>query len=263
MTNLEPKQSSNGHRENDRQQKPPPPPASKIGACRLDEYLHGKANEAKRDPQDIKTIVLHNTATKSEYVSIEATVQTLHRRGLSYHYLIFEDKIIELRDPDTIAFHALGANKDSIGIAFVGGDADSIDNHNWTPSMGQYNTAYELIKNLKAHYPNLKYITGHGDLTDLKPYEKRSIDPNFIVNMLNTYWSLFDREDKFKYLKDPNDPDDKEKVLSNYIKTAKELSEKKTDQKTSKNASSNKPRSTAVTCYSSNTPNLRFNLADK
>jgi hypothetical protein len=125
------------------------------GACILDTPI---VAGLFRPEATINTIVLHHTAVDS----VGASVATLRRRGLSYHYLIDpEGRVIRLVPPHRIALHAAGANRRSIGISFVGGSSSR-----WSPTTAQLSAAKRLVGALTRTYSKIRYVVGHGDVRD-------------------------------------------------------------------------------------------------
>jgi N-acetylmuramoyl-L-alanine amidase len=111
-----------------------------------------------RKPQQVQTIVLHHTAVPT----IGNSIRTLRLRGMSYHYIIDEQGLIIRTVPfGRTAFHAAGANRTSIGIAFVGGATIA-----WAPTEQQRTAAKQLIATLVRQHPRLQYVVGHGDIRD-------------------------------------------------------------------------------------------------
>ena len=102
--------------------------------------------------QDPEMVILHHTVTPT----IESAVSVLRERGLSYHYIIGKDgTVFEMADPHRIAEHAYGFNRDTIGIAFVGGGKFGPVNDI------QIKASIKLINELKKEFSKLKTITGH------------------------------------------------------------------------------------------------------
>jgi hypothetical protein len=126
-----------------------------LAVCTLDVRL--PAGPARNEPE-VDTIVLHHTALATTGNSI----RTLRLRGMSYHYIIDEDGVVIQAVPFIrTGRHAAGANKTSIGIAFVGGASRA-----WAPNEKQRAAANDLIVSLLRTHPTLHYIVGHGDIRD-------------------------------------------------------------------------------------------------
>jgi hypothetical protein len=121
-----------------------------------------------RPEHQVHTVVLHHTAIPT----MGDSLRTLRRRGMSYHYLIDEVGNVILAVPFTrTAFHAAGANKTAIGIAFAGGAT-----REWAPTEKQRSAAKELIARLVEQHPNLQYLIGHGDIRDTNAGEPYGLD---------------------------------------------------------------------------------------
>lgn len=119
--------------------------------------------------RNINKIILHCTATL-ENVFVDSTmVRDWHmkERGWSdigYHYLIRLDGTVEKgRDESRIGAHVKGHNKDSIGIAYVGGlDKDMKPKD--TRTVAQMVSLDQLILNLLHKYPNSS-LHGHNEFS--------------------------------------------------------------------------------------------------
>jgi hypothetical protein len=136
-----------------------------LAVCTLDLRLPAGP---PRDPRKVETIVLHHTAVSTTGDSI----RTLRMRGMSYHYIIDEDGVTTSMVPfGRTAFQAAGANKTSIGIAFVGGATPA-----WTPTEKQRTAAKELIVRLVRQHPGLHYLVGHGDIRDTNAGEPYGVE---------------------------------------------------------------------------------------
>ena len=102
--------------------------------------------------QDPEMIILHHTVTPT----VQSAINGLMGRGLSYHYIIDKNgKVFEMVDPHQVAEHALGYNRDTIGISFVGGGKFGPANEL------QIKASIRLIQELKREFRNLDTITGH------------------------------------------------------------------------------------------------------
>jgi hypothetical protein len=142
--------------------------------CTLAEPLHAGAPRAL---SGVNTIVLHHTAIRS----LGSSLSTLRMRGMAYHYLIGNDGLIVRAVPARrIAYHAAGANRGSIGIAFVGGDAPS-----WSPSEEQWTAATGLIRDLKKNYSGIRYLVGHGDVRDTNAGEPYNLNFDRLITQLH------------------------------------------------------------------------------
>src|SRR5687768_14813467 len=113
-----------------------------LAVCTLDIKL--PAGPA-RNERKVNTIVLHHTAVPT----MGDSIRTLRKRGMSYHYLIDEEGVVIFAVPFTrTAFHAAGANRNSIGIAFSGGATPE-----WQPTAKQRAAAKALIVRLSRQHP--------------------------------------------------------------------------------------------------------------
>lgn len=116
----------------------------------------------------INKIILHCTATpEGRHTTIE-DVRRWHVDGrgwsdIGYHYLVYLDgSVVKGRPVKRSGAHVKGLNKNSIGIAYVGG----IDRINFKPldtrTEKQKSSLYELIMNLMKDYPDAT-LHGHNE----------------------------------------------------------------------------------------------------
>lgn len=117
----------------------------------------------------IKEIIVHCTATKEGvFVSLD-TVRRWHMvdRGWSdigYHYLVLLDGTIEEGRPiERSGAHAKGRNRNSIGVAYVGG-LDNNMNPKDTRTQDQKDSLHNLLTNLLVSYPESNLI-GHNEVS--------------------------------------------------------------------------------------------------
>ncbi|MDB4775777.1 N-acetylmuramoyl-L-alanine amidase [bacterium] len=135
--------------------------------------------------RDINRIILHCTATKEgAYVDVE-TITKWHKArqfsDIGYHYVIYLDGSINKgRKICTQGAHVRGENKDSIGVAYVGG-LDEKGKAKDTMNVKQEMAFVRIVDSLRMVLGDLS-IHGHNE------YSKKTC-PNFIV------------QDKFKFLK--------------------------------------------------------------
>ena len=132
-----------------------------------------------------KMVVLHWTAIPSLEASFKAFDPEqllayrpeLGRNGLnvSAHFLVDQDgTIYRLMPEDVMARHVIGLNHLAIGIENVGGT----DEMPLTPLQIKANA--ELLKYLKKKFPEIKYLIGHHQYTDLEGTELwKEIDPGY------------------------------------------------------------------------------------
>ena len=109
----------------------------------------------------LNRIILHCTATPEGAHFDIATIRRWHVQGngwkdIGYHYVIYLDgSVHEGRPVDQIGAHTSGHNKDSIGIAYVGG-VDKKGKAKDTMTEAQEVAMVNLIQGLRAE---------HGDMT--------------------------------------------------------------------------------------------------
>ena len=116
----------------------------------------------------INKIILHCTATPEGRHTTVEDVRRWHVDGrgwsdIGYHYLVYLDgSVVKGRPVERSGAHVKGLNKDSIGIAYVGG----IDRINFKPldtrTEKQKSSLYELIMNLMKDYPDAT-LHGHNE----------------------------------------------------------------------------------------------------
>lgn len=126
-----------------------------------------------RPIEQIDLVVIHCTELPDLAMAREYGEKSLYSNntGNSGHYYIDRDGSVYMYiTPDRIANHTRGYNPRSIGIEIVntGRFPDWFDSKNQT--MNEPYTAEQivavlgLLQQLKAHYPQLKWIAGHEDL---------------------------------------------------------------------------------------------------
>ena len=118
----------------------------------------------------IHKIIIHCTATREgDNVSVD-TIRKWHmKRGWSdigYHYVIdIKGDIHAGRPIELIGAHCKGQNKDSIGVAYVGGvESDGVTPKD-TRKKAQKDAIIRLVKKLKGCYPDVK-IHGHNEFSN-------------------------------------------------------------------------------------------------
>jgi hypothetical protein len=105
-----------------------------------------------RDTSKIDTIILHHTGG----MDFQGAYDTLLKEGYSVHYMIDRDgKIYYLVDEAKKAYHALGANENTIGIEIISSGCKN------TYTDAQYNSLNSLIKDIISRWPNIKYDNAH------------------------------------------------------------------------------------------------------
>lgn len=117
----------------------------------------------------INEIILHYTETKHSIKISLSDVRKWHKaRGFSdvgYHYLILQDGRIEVgRDLNTQGAHCAGRNKNSVGIAYVGGLEDDGTKAD-TRTLEQIRSLDILIGYLRRIYGNIP-VSGHNDYSE-------------------------------------------------------------------------------------------------
>lgn len=121
----------------------------------------------KKNPREIKLIVIHCSATRSNQDFPISALEACHRArgfdGPGYHYYITRDGVIYPCRPESkVGAHALHYNAHSIGICYEGG----LDEHGHpadTRTQDQRISMLSLIRSLLRSYPTAK-VVGHRDL---------------------------------------------------------------------------------------------------
>ena len=123
--------------------------------------------------REINKLIVHCTATPE---FIDFTLEDVigwHVKGngwsdIGYHYLIKLDGTVELGRPvKKPGAHVAGHNKDSIGIAYVGGMDNQMEEWIDTRTDEQKDSLFNLLMDLKFEFPNA-VVYGHNDFTDKK-----------------------------------------------------------------------------------------------
>ncbi|MFM0631241.1 N-acetylmuramoyl-L-alanine amidase [Paraburkholderia xenovorans] len=136
----------------------------------------GSAFMAMATPRTISRIVIHVT----DAPSTSSTVNTFTHPGarVSSHYLVGQDgEVIQFVQENDIAFHAHGANGDSIGIEHVAiqragatykrSDGSSLHFNHLPPTDAQYCASAALVTYLCDKYgltPDRLHILGHAEV---------------------------------------------------------------------------------------------------
>ena len=113
-------------------------------------------------------VIIHCSATKEGKDFTSKDVDKWHRargfRKIGYHYLIRLDGTIEVgRGESEEGAHAIGFNRKSVGICYVGGlDADGKPKDTRTPE--QKASMQALVTDIKARY-KIEQVLGHRDLS--------------------------------------------------------------------------------------------------
>ena len=130
---------------------------------------------ATPEGKDIKTETIRNWHVNSN-----------HWKDIGYHYVIeLDGSIHKGRDESVIGAHCSGQNTNSIGICYVGGVAKDGKTPKDTRTEAQKQSLIDLLKKLKAKYPNA-IIYGHRDLSldkngngIIEPFEWFKACPSF------------------------------------------------------------------------------------
>ena len=121
----------------------------------------------------INKLIVHCTATPEFKDFTLEDVRGWHVKGngwsdIGYHYLIKLDGTVELGRPvKKPGAHVAGHNKDSIGIAYVGGMDNQMEEWIDTRTDEQKDSLFNLLMDLKFEFPNA-VVYGHNDFTDKK-----------------------------------------------------------------------------------------------
>ena len=116
--------------------------------------------------QDVKLIIVHCSATRCDRpFSAESLIATGNARfgQPSYHYYIRMDGDVIPTLPENIrGAHARHYNRCSIGVCYEGG-INAKGKADDTRTEAQKKAMYELLKDLRAEYPEARII-GHREL---------------------------------------------------------------------------------------------------
>lgn len=112
----------------------------------------------------ISKIIVHCSATKEGKAFNVADITRWHKeRGfntIGYHWVVLLDGTISQGRPESVmGAHCTGHNTGSIGVCYIGG-LDKNGNPKDTRTPEQKKALLELLKRLKADYPNAT-IHGH------------------------------------------------------------------------------------------------------
>ena len=114
----------------------------------------------------INKIIVHCSATPEGKDIKTETIKDWHVNGnhwkdIGYHYVIeLDGSIHKGRDESVVGAHCSGQNENSIGVCYVGGVAKDCKTPKDTRTDAQKHSLLELLKELKAKYPNAT-IHGH------------------------------------------------------------------------------------------------------
>lgn len=126
----------------------------------------------------INKIIVHCTATPltTSVQSIRNYHFSLGYKDIGYHYIIDAYGFVhKCRSRFEVGAHCRGHNRDSIGVALIGGQNGIFDF-----TKDQINSLISLVTYLKDIYPDIK-IFGHNDFT------KNKTCPNFNVKNFFNY----------------------------------------------------------------------------
>ena len=121
----------------------------------------------------INKLIVHCTATPEFKDFNVDDVRGGHVKGngwsdIGYHYLIKLDGTVEEgRSIQKTGAHVAGHNRDSIGIAYVGGMDKNMDKWIDTRTIKQKDSLFNLLMDLKFDFPDA-IVYGHNDFTDKK-----------------------------------------------------------------------------------------------
>ena len=120
-------------------------------------------------------IVIHHSATEAA-ITFDMIRQNHLERGwddIGYHYVIDQEgSIFTGRAEDVIGAHALGLNKESLGICCIGNFEEE------TPQDKQLNVLIKIVQQLAEKYQiSREKIIGHRDVTSEARENKRSKCP--------------------------------------------------------------------------------------
>jgi N-acetylmuramoyl-L-alanine amidase len=118
--------------------------------------------------REINKVIVHCTATpENRVVTVEDVRQWHKARGWSdigYHIMIYLDGTVhEGRPIERSGAHCKGQNRNSIGIAYVGG-VDKAMNPKDTCTECQKEALYNILEHYKTKYPKVE-IFGHRDFS--------------------------------------------------------------------------------------------------
>ena len=125
---------------------------------------------------DPKIIVLHWTAVMSfedsfkrlygeKLYSDRGDIASASALNVSAHFLIKRDGTIYQLMPDNfMARHVIGLNYSSIGVENIGGEDNAKDDL----TEAQLQANIQLVKYLKAKYPQIEYLIGHHEYLEME-----------------------------------------------------------------------------------------------
>lgn len=148
--------------------------------------------------REIKSIVIHCSATKEGVEVDEAQIEKWHKerfqkiggKHIGYHILIYLDgTIIQTKGLRHIGQHVAGNNANTIGVCYIGG-LNSKGKPKDTRTPAQKQSMKRVVKELKKLYPDAE-VKGHRDFSPdlngngiIEPFEFLKDCPCFSV----AYW---------------------------------------------------------------------------
>jgi hypothetical protein len=121
----------------------------------------------RREPEDIKYVILHHSATASGNVETfrRYHVDQLGYGDVGYHFIVCngnggsDGELQEGRPILMTGAHAYGRNKDSIGVCLVGNFTKTM------PTEAQMETLYTLLQKLVKRYSiSPDHVLGHNEV---------------------------------------------------------------------------------------------------
>ena len=130
----------------------------------------GVGEMRRKSKRSISEIIVHCTATREGQTVTVADIDAMHKargfNGVGYHYVVYLDgSVHEGRDVDQIGAHCTGHNKNSIGIAYVGGVERDGKTPKDTRTPEQKAALRDLVAEMKALYPNAT-LHGHREFAN-------------------------------------------------------------------------------------------------
>lgn len=141
-------------------------PDGKVGPVTMAKLL-SQHSTIKKSKRTINEIIVHCSATKEGLDYTVDDIRKWHKSqgwsDIGYHYVVYRDGSINPgRDVDIAGAHCTNHNSHSIGVCYVGGVAKNGKTAKDTRTDAQKTGLLNLLKELKALYPNAK-IYGHRD----------------------------------------------------------------------------------------------------
>ena len=118
----------------------------------------------------IKEIIIHCSATPEGKPFTVQDITAWHKsrgfRTIGYHFVIYLDgSIHDGRPLQEVGAHCKGHNAQSIGICYIGGCAPNGITPKDTRTVAQSHALYNLLKELKAKFPDAT-IHGHREFAN-------------------------------------------------------------------------------------------------